>query len=75
MEQRESCERFVDVHLPLLSLDEQEVILDEVMEAVHWERPLLMYVDGRFGRGKTLLMKVITAAVRAEGKIVPPWAQ
>ena len=29
-----------------------------------------MYVDGRSGRGKTLLMKVITAAVRAEGKIV-----
>ena len=29
-----------------------------------------MYVDGRSGRGKTLLMKVITAAVRAQGKIV-----
>ena len=29
----------------------------------------LIYMD-RFGRGKALLMKVITAAVRAEGKIV-----
>ena len=67
---RESCRRFVDAHLPLLSPDEQRVIFDDVMEAVHRERPLLMYMDGRSGRGKTLLMKVTTAAVRAEGKIV-----
>ena len=65
----ESCQQFTDSHLPLLSPDER-VIFDEVMEAVHRERPLLMYVDGRSGRGKTLLIKVITAAVRAEGKIV-----
>ena len=63
---RESCQPFVDAHLPLFSLDEQRVIFDEVMEAVHSERPLLMYVDGISGRGKTL-MKVITATVRAEG--------
>ena len=49
--------------------DEQQVIFDKVMKAVHSERPLLMYMDGRSGRGKTLLMKAITAAVRAEGKI------
>ena len=60
----------MDVHLPLLSPDEQRVVFDEVMEAVHMETPLLMFVDGRSGRGKTLLMKIITAAVRAEGKIV-----
>ena len=46
------------------------MIFDEVIVAVRDERPLLMYVDGRSGRGKTLLMKVITAAVRAQGKIV-----
>ena len=67
---RERCQQFTDAHLPLLSPDEQRVVFDEVIEAVHRERPLLMYVDGRSGRGKTLLMKVITAAVRAEGKIV-----
>ena len=67
---RESCQQFVDAHLPLLSPDEQRTIFEEVMDAVHTERPLLMYVDGRSGRGKTLLMKVITAAVRAEGNIV-----
>ena len=27
-------------------------------------------LDGQSGRGKTLLMKVITAAVQAQGKIV-----
>ena len=41
-----------------------------MMGAIHQERPLLMYMDSRFRRGKTLLMKVITAAVRAKGKIV-----
>ena len=67
---RENCQQFVDAHLSLLSPDEQRVIFDEVMDAVQNERPLLMYVDGRSGRGKTLLMKVITAAVRAQGKMV-----
>ena len=61
----ESCQQFVDAHLSLLSPDEQRVIFDEVMDAVKSERPLLMYVDGRSGRGKALLMKVVTAAVRA----------
>ena len=40
------------------------------MDAVQDERSMLMYVDSRSGWGKTLLMKVITAAVRAQGKIV-----
>lgn len=30
----------------------------------------MMYVDGKSGRGETLLMKVITAAICALGKIV-----
>ena len=34
------------------------------------QRPLLVYVDGRSCRGKTLLMKTIVAAVRAQGEIV-----
>ena len=49
---------------------EADLIYEEVIEAVRLRRPLLMYVDGRSGRGKTLLMKVITAAVRAQGDIV-----
>ena len=40
------------------------------MEAVRQQCPLLVYVDGRSGRGKTLLMKMIVAAVRAQGEIV-----
>ncbi len=53
-----------------LALDEQRPIYEEVIEAVRLHKPLLMYVDGRSGRGKTLLMKVITAALRAQGGIV-----
>ena len=66
----ESCQQFVDAHLPLLTPDEQQPIFETILDAVHNQRPLLMYVDGKSGRGKTLLMKVITAALRAEGKIV-----
>ena len=65
----ERCQQFVGAHQSLLSPDER-VIFDEVIDAVQNERALLMYVDSRSGRGKTLLMKVITAAVRAQGKIV-----
>ena len=67
---RRSCQQYLDAHLPLLTPDEQRPIYEEVIEAVRLRRPLLMYVDGRSGRGKTLLMKVITAAVRAQGDIV-----
>ena len=42
----------------------------QVLEAVRQRRPLLMYVDGRSDRGKTLLMKTIVAAVRAQGEVV-----
>ena len=42
----------------------------QVLEAVRQRRPLLMYIDGRSGRGKTLLMKTIIAAVRAQGEVV-----
>ena len=66
----ESCQQFVDAHLPLLTPDEQQPIIETILDAVHNQRPLLMYVDGKSGRGKTLLMKVLTAALRAEGKIV-----
>ena len=59
---RRSCQQYLDAHLPLLTPDEQRPIYEEVIEAVRLRRPLLMYVDGRSGRGKTLLMKVITAA-------------
>ena len=67
---RRSCQQYLDAHLPLLTPDEQRPIYEEVIEAVRLRRSLLMYVDGRSGRGKTLLMKVITAAVRAQGDIV-----
>ncbi len=60
-----SCQAYVDANLPLLTLDEQRPIYEEVVEAMRLRKTLLMYVDGRSGRGKTLLMKIITAAVRA----------
>ena len=52
---RRSCQQYLDAHLPLLTPDERRPIYEEVIEAVRLRRPLLMYVDGRSGRGKTLL--------------------
>ncbi len=60
----------MDAKLPLLTLDERRPIYEEVVEAVRLRKPLLMCVDGRSGRGKTLLMEVITAAMRAQEGIV-----
>ena len=57
----------MDADLSLLSPEDERVIFDEDMNAVQDERSLLMYMDGL---GKTLLMKVIMAAVTAQGKIV-----
>ena len=44
---RESYQQSADAHLPLLSPDEQRAIYDQMIDAVHNEQPLLMYVDGR----------------------------
>ena len=49
---RESCQQLVDAHLSLLP--DERVIFEQVMDAVRNERPLLMYLDGQSGRGKTV---------------------
>ena len=67
---QQDCQQFVDEHLPLLTRDEQRAVFDEVLDAVQYKRPLLMYIDLSSGQGKTLLIMVSTAALRAQGKIV-----
>jgi RecG-like helicase len=49
---------------------EQRVIYDEILFAITNEHPLLMFVDGKAGCGKTFMINVICNKVRALGKII-----
>jgi len=54
--------------------DEKKGIYDEVLDAVLSEQPLLLFVDGKAGRGKTYLVRAICNKIRSLGKIVIPTA-
>ena len=64
------CQQFVDENLAKLTSSEQQPIFDTVVEAVEKKTPLCVFVQGRAGYGKTLLMSVITAELQRRGHIV-----
>lgn len=49
---------------------EQHAIYDEVITAAVQQRPLLLFIDGKAGRGKTFLVNAICDRLRGMGKIV-----
>jgi hypothetical protein len=53
---------------------EQLQIYEEVMSAIQEDRPLLAFVDGQAGRGKTFLVNVICDRVRSMNQIALPTA-
>lgn len=53
---------------------EQDAIYNEIMAAVHAERPLLLFVDGKAGVGKSFLINVVCDQVRSENLIALPTA-
>lgn len=53
---------------------EQQDIFLRVQFAILNNEPLLMFVDGKAGRGKTFLVNVLCAWVRASGRIALPTA-
>jgi hypothetical protein len=53
---------------------EQHAIFEEVMSAVHAERPLLLFVDGKAGVGKSFLVNALCDEVRSQNLIVLPTA-
>lgn len=53
---------------------DQRRIFDKVISAIHHNRPLLLFVDGKAGRGKTFLINTICDELRSQGKIVIPTA-
>ena len=53
---------------------EQRDIFLRVQQAVSNNEPLLMFIDGKAGRGKTFLVNILCAWVRAEGRIALPTA-
>lgn len=53
---------------------EQAAIYDQVITAVHRGEQLMLFVDGKAGRGKTFLLNAICDKIRSQGKIVLPTA-
>ena len=53
---------------------EQQDIFLRVQLAILNNEPLLMFVDGKAGRGKTFLVNILCAWVRASGRIALPTA-
>ena len=63
----------VDVGVSAFNPEQRDIFL-WVQEAVSNNEPLLMFIDGKAGRGKTFLVNTLCAWVRAEGKIALPTA-
>lgn len=53
---------------------EQRAIFDTILQAVTDQRPLLLFIDGKAGRGKTYLVNTICTYMRSRGHIVLPTA-
>jgi hypothetical protein len=53
---------------------EQREIYELIMNAVQYELPLQLFIDGKAGRGKTFLLKAICDKLQALGKIILPTA-
>lgn len=63
------------VHIGLLLFNsEQRDIFQQVQYAIITNEPLLMFVDGKAGRGKTFLVNTLCAWVRSTGRIALPTA-
>ena len=58
----------------LLFNPEQRAIFQQVQYAIITHEPLLMFVDGKAGRGKTFLVNTLCAWVRSTGRIALPTA-
>ena len=71
--QVETFKRQVDVGLSVFN-PEQRNIFSRVHHAILNNEPLLMFVDGKAGRGKTFLVNTLCAWVRSVGKIALPTA-
>jgi len=63
----------VDAGLSVFNI-EQRAIFSQVQEAVLKGESLLMFVDGKAGRGKTFLVNTLCAWVRSLGRIALPTA-
>lgn len=53
---------------------EQRAIFDAVRQSVESGEPILAFIDGKAGRGKTFLVKTICDWIRSRGEIIIPTA-
>lgn len=63
----------VDVGVSAFNPEQRDIFL-QVQQAISNSEPLLMFVDGKAGRGKTFLVNTLCAWVRASGRIALPTA-
>jgi hypothetical protein len=63
----------VDAGMSTFNPEQREIFL-QVQEAVLNKEPLLMFIDGKAGRGKTFLVNTLCAWIRAVGRITLPTA-
>ena len=66
---KQTNEAVRDINIGLLT-SEQKEIFDRVMHAVKYQQELPIFLQARAGRGKTFLLRTLTASVRALSKIV-----
>ena len=63
----------VDTGLSMFNPEQREIFL-RVQNAILNDEPLLMFIDGKAGRGKTFLVNTLCAWVRSMGRIALPTA-
>ena len=69
----QALRRQVDIGSSLFNLEQRD-IFSQVQHAILNNEPLLMYIDGKAGRGKTFLVNILCAWVRSTGRIALPTA-
>ena len=63
----------VDIGLSVFNSEQHDIFL-RVQHAILNNEPLLMFIDGKAGRGKTFLVNILCAWVRSIGQIALPTA-
>ena len=72
-QESETLRQQVNVGLSVFNPEQRDIFL-RVQRAVLFSEPLLMFIDGKAGRGKTFLVNTLCAWVRSVGRIALPTA-
>ena len=71
--QSQALQQQVDTGFSVFNSEQREIFL-QVRLAISNNKPLLMFIDGKAGRGKTFLVNILCAWVQSVGRIALPTA-